>query len=71
MCFGMFIATGSFFLGQAKLLPKELRIIPLLAIPVLLVLVTMFYWMWRVRLRRNLRGLATKTEAPTPGFAVG
>ena len=48
MCFAMFVATGSFFLGQAKVFPKPIRIIPLLAVPVVLVLLTMFYWMVRV-----------------------
>jgi uncharacterized membrane protein len=50
MCFAMFIATGSFFLGQAKVFPEPIRIIPLLAIPVLLVLVLMIYWLARVLL---------------------
>jgi uncharacterized membrane protein len=48
MCFAMFIATGSFFIGQAKLLPKEYRIMPLLAIPVVIVLALMLYWALRV-----------------------
>ena len=58
MCFAMFIATGSFFLGQAKVFPKPLRIMPLLSLPVLAVLVTMLYWLWRVRIRRSSRGIA-------------
>lgn len=49
MCFALFIASMSFFLGQADEFPKALRIPPLLALPVLAVLVTMFYWLWRVR----------------------
>ncbi|MGE5616315.1 MAG: hypothetical protein ACM3X5_05310 [Bacillota bacterium] len=48
MCFGMFVATASFFLGQMKVFPEPLRIVPLLAIPVLLVLVLMFFWWARV-----------------------
>ncbi len=31
--------------------------ITLLALPVLAVLVTMFYWLWRVRVRRSFRGM--------------
>lgn len=57
MCFAMFIATGSFFLGQAKVFPKPIRIIPLLSIPVLIVIVAMLYWLWRVRFRKNTRGI--------------
>jgi hypothetical protein len=33
MCFSLFIASGSFFLGQAKVFAKPMRIYPLLAIP--------------------------------------
>lgn len=29
MCFSLFIASGSFFLGQAKVIPKPIRILPL------------------------------------------
>jgi len=49
MCFALFIAAMSFFLGQAKVIPKPVRIPALLAIPVLAVLVTLLYWLWRVR----------------------
>jgi hypothetical protein len=49
MCFALYVAAGSFFLGQADVLPKALRIPPLLALPVLAVLVTMVYWLRRVR----------------------
>lgn len=54
--FALWIATMSFFIGQAKVIPKSMRVMPLLAVPVVAVLVTMFYWMWRVRGRRALRG---------------
>ena len=47
MCFSLFIASGSFFLGQAKVIPKPIRILPLLAIPAL-PLVLMLYWLARV-----------------------
>jgi hypothetical protein len=49
MCLAMFIATASFFLGQPKVFPRALVKSGLLAIPVLLVLVLMFYWLARVR----------------------
>ncbi len=57
MTYALFIAAMSFFLGQADELPKAMRIPALLALPVLAVLVTMIYWMWRVRIRRSLRGM--------------
>jgi uncharacterized membrane protein len=64
MCFAMFVATGSFFLGQAKIFPKPIRIIPLLAIPVLLVLATMFYWMVRVSFTKWDRRRAIDSVKP-------
>ena len=48
MCFALWIATASFFLGQADEFPEALRIMPLLCTPVLLVLLLMFYWLARV-----------------------
>jgi len=48
MCFALFIAAGSFFLGQSDEFPESLRIMPLLCTPVLLVLLLMFYWLARV-----------------------
>ena len=56
MCFALFIAALSFFLGQSDEFPQALRIVPLLALPVVAVLVTMFYWLWRVRGRRPFHG---------------
>jgi uncharacterized membrane protein len=57
MCIALFVAALSFFIGQSDEFPKAIRILPLLALPVLAVLVTMVYWLWRVRLRKSLRGL--------------
>lgn len=57
MSFALLIAAMSFFIGQADELPKAMRIPALLAMPVLAVLLTMLYWLWRVRIRRSLRGL--------------
>ena len=59
MSFALFIAALSFFIGQAQVFPKPIRIMPMLALPVLAVLLTMFYWLWRVRIRRSLRGIVT------------
>lgn len=68
MSFALFIAALSFFIGQAQVFPEPIRIWPLLALPVLAVLLTMFYWLWRVRVRRSLRGLAVC--AASPGIAT-
>ncbi len=55
MSFALFIASMSFFLGQADEFPEALRIPALLAVPALAPLVIMLYWLWRVRIRRSLR----------------
>ncbi len=57
MSFALLVAALSFFIGQAKVIPKPIRIMPLLALPLLAVIATMFYWLWRVRIRQSLRGL--------------
>jgi uncharacterized membrane protein len=62
MSFALFIAAMSFFIGQAKVFPKPMRIPGLLALPVLAVLVTMLYWLWRVGVRRTLRGLTQTAD---------
>jgi hypothetical protein len=59
MCFGLFMATGSFFLGQADEIPEALRIWPMLYVLALAPLGFLLYWMWRVRVRKSLRGLVT------------
>jgi uncharacterized membrane protein len=50
MCVGLFIAAGSFFLGQQKVMPEFMRGSPWLFVPVLLPLLLMAFWMIRVRL---------------------
>jgi uncharacterized membrane protein len=52
MCLGLFIATGSFFLGQPQALPSFLRGSALVFVPVLVPLVMMVFWLIRVRLTR-------------------
>jgi hypothetical protein len=63
MCFGLFIASGSFFLGQMKFFPKPVRIPMLMAIPALAPLVMLIYWMWRVRARGRLPAWSLKNAA--------
>ena len=57
MCFALFIAAGSFFSIRqrvAKILPEPFITPMMRSLPVLLVFVAMFYWLWRVRGRRLL-----------------
>ena len=53
MTFAMWIATTSFFLGQATLFPEPVRKSGLLAIPVLLVTLLLVYWLARVLVKRE------------------
>lgn len=63
MSFALLVAALSFFIGQAKVIPKPIRIMPLLATPLLAVIAAMFYWLWRVRIRNSLRGLTQNLAA--------
>ncbi len=52
MCFALFIAAGSFFSIRARVarvLPEPFLSGPMRALPIVLVFVAMFYWLWRVR----------------------
>ena len=50
MCFGLFIATGSFFLGQgSKIFPSIFRQSLLMLIPAFLPLLLLIFWVFRVR----------------------
>jgi uncharacterized membrane protein len=49
MCFGLFIATGSFFIGQQQVFPAFLRKTNLLFVPAILPLILMVFWLFRVR----------------------
>ena len=69
MCFGLFIATGSFFLGQQQVFPAALRkqylLVPLAVLPLLLLI----YWLVRVQFSQRginplLGGYKTRVEAP-------
>ena len=56
MTLALWVATGSFFLGQSKVLPVEMQNFALLSIPVLTVIAALVYWLIRLR-RRNARAL--------------
>ena len=57
MCFALFIAAGSFFSIRsrvAKILPEPFLSAPMRILPILLVFAAMFFWIWRLRSRKNL-----------------
>jgi uncharacterized membrane protein len=58
MGLALWIATSSFFLGQAKFLPSGLREHGLHGVPVLAVLLTLLYWLFRMRGRARRRAEA-------------
>jgi uncharacterized membrane protein len=56
MCFALLIAAGSFFSIRervARILPEPFTSGPMRALPIVLLLVTMIYWLWKVRRRRT------------------
>ncbi|MEA2326892.1 MAG: hypothetical protein QOE68_1851 [Thermoanaerobaculia bacterium] len=64
MCFALFIAAGSFFSIKArvaKLLPAPFTTPAMRVLPIALIFIAMFYWLWRVRAAKTL---------PSPGAAV-
>jgi hypothetical protein len=61
MRFGLFIASGSFFFGQAKFLRAAIRIGPPLGVLGVAALVILWYWMWHVRLRHRLTGIVIRS----------
>lgn len=66
MCFALFIASISLFIGQAQVFPEPLRDSGLLPIPVLLVLFLMFYWLVRVLFTSWYRRLQQHISAERP-----
>ena len=58
MCFGWFIATGSFFLGQQQVFPAWLRGSPALLVPAVLPLVLLIFWMIRIRFTTAYKGIS-------------
>jgi uncharacterized membrane protein len=57
MTFALFIATLSFSVQILKRIPEPFRFPGMLAVPMLLVIGTMFYWLWRMRAKRPQRGV--------------
>jgi uncharacterized membrane protein len=57
MCFAMWVAAASFFWGPPGRVPELIRIPALLAVAVLVPLLAMLYWLWRIRSRQRFRGI--------------
>ncbi len=67
MCFATFVASGSFFLGQADSIPEPLRVQPALTTLAFLPLLLMFGYLWRHRDRRRRAVAAPALGIGAPG----
>ncbi|HKV77360.1 MAG TPA: hypothetical protein VJP02_04435 [Candidatus Sulfotelmatobacter sp.] len=68
MCFGLFIASGSFFLGQQQVFPAVLRKQYLLFPLAILPLVLLIYWLVRVRFTNAIKRTATPYRTSEDGL---
>ncbi|MGQ0799115.1 MAG: DUF2306 domain-containing protein [Pseudomarimonas sp.] len=69
MGYAMWIATTSFFFGQADEFPAAVRASGVLALPVLAVTLTMLYWLARVVFAKTLlRRAPSPTREAMPAF---
>jgi hypothetical protein len=71
MCLALFMATGSFFLGQARQFPPEIRQSGLLMIPAMAPIVLLPYWLIRIRVWPSIRNawstwMSQRTAAHLP-----
>ncbi len=64
MCFGLFIATGSFFLGQQQVFPAFLRGSMFLTLLAVLPFPLMIYWLIRVRFKNAYK--IQSSPSPNP-----
>jgi hypothetical protein len=64
ICFGLFIATGSFFLGQQQVFPAFLRGSILLMLLAVLPFPVTIYWLIRVRSSNAYKLRPLPTPAP-------
>jgi uncharacterized membrane protein len=60
MCFAFFIATGSFFLGQQKVMPMEVRGSPMLFVLAFAPIALMLFWLVRLRFAKAIGRLSLR-----------
>jgi hypothetical protein len=63
MCFGLFIASGSFFLGQQQVFPAAWRGSPIWFVPALLPLALLIFWLIRVRWAQQYKSGLSRPSA--------
>ncbi len=62
MGFALFIATASFFLGQAQVFPEPIRKSGVLAVPVVVVILVLVYWLLRVLIKGQRAVLSERSS---------
>ena len=65
MCFAMWVAAASFFWGPPGRVPEVIRIPALQAVAVLVPIVVMVYWLWRIRSRKTLLRASSASRRAT------
>lgn len=64
MCFALFVATGSFFIGQQDVMPAVVRGSPFLFVLGFAPLGIMLFWLVRIRLAKPLRRITESLRLP-------
>ena len=59
LCFAMWVAAASFFWGPPRRIPDVIRYPAFFPIPVLLPVAVMLLWLWRLRRKRAVEGIAS------------
>jgi hypothetical protein len=64
MCLALFVAVGSFFLGQQRVMPEFMQGSPWLSVPPLAVLAAMAFWLLKLRFAKLVARLRQKRRLP-------
>jgi hypothetical protein len=70
MSTALFVASGSFFLGQQRQMPEYMQGSPWLAVPALAPLVVMVFWLLKLRLAKPIARLKQRLRPPRLGVEV-
>jgi hypothetical protein len=68
MCAALFIGVSSLFLGQPQVFPDALRNSGVLALPSVLVVLLLIFWLLRVLFTRAYQGTAPRRPGVAPGW---
>ena len=66
MCLALFIAVGSFFLGQQRVMPEFVQGSPWLSLPPLAVLAAMLFWLLKLRFAKTIARWRRSARAAVP-----